>query len=263
MFPIRRYKSIYYQLYGFILTNFILIFSGAVAISHFWYPHPFDIITEARKIIILTACAGSVVAILLALVTFDAKKPKNKLQRDIAAITLLQVVFLAFGSWTLFQSRPVWIAFEGDRFRVVKALDIEKEEIPLAPNDLQRLSLYGPIPLYVRLATFEDSDFRQSVELALRGLHPAFRPERWRPYSLYKSDVAQKGNPVEILLDKSADNRRKVNVVLRTAKIALHNIRYYPLVSDKTTSWSVLLNIQDGSIVGYVEVDGWDVPIEK
>lgn len=44
---------------------------------------------------------------------------------DIALIALLQTGTLEYGLWTVAQARPVYMAFEIDRFRFVHAVDVD------------------------------------------------------------------------------------------------------------------------------------------
>jgi hypothetical protein len=56
---------------------------------------------------------------LITLIIFDTKKPR--LKYDLATIAVLQVAALAYGSYIMFEARPVYTVFVGNQFQTVPA----------------------------------------------------------------------------------------------------------------------------------------------
>jgi hypothetical protein len=73
-----------------------------------------------------------VIGPLLTFVIASARKPRRTLARDIAAIALIQLSALVYGTVMLWNGRPLYYAFSEDVLQVVQAYDLEPAELALA-----------------------------------------------------------------------------------------------------------------------------------
>lgn len=236
-----------------------VLVAGACAglVFGLWYPYPFSELIGGRELFLLVVTVDVVCGPLLTLVVFDTRKPRRELVRDLTFVVLIQLAALAYGLATVTQARPVFVAFEGARFRVVKSVDIDHAKLGDAPVGMQRLSWFGPELIGVQLAKPSDRDFPQSVQLAMQGEHPAFRPVRWRPYGEMKDAVRAALQPVAELRRKHLDRAQDLSAEIAKTGLSEAQLGYLPLEAGKLSDWVVLVGRADAEPKAYIPFDGW------
>ncbi len=222
-----------------------------------WYPAPFHEITGGRALFLILMVVDVVCGPVLTLVLFDPAKSRFKWRMDLALIVLTQLAALAYGLSQVAAARPVFVAFEGDRFRLVQALDVDTSRLQEAPAGLQSIGLGGPRVLGVHLAGSTDPDYLSSLQLSLQGLHPAFRPSRWRPYETQTSSVQQALQSLKPLREKNPERVSQLDAALKKAGLKDEDAGYLPLVREETTDWVALVRRSDGQPFAYLHLDGW------
>ena len=80
----------------------------------------------------------------LSFAVFNPSKPRAELWRDLGIIFILQLGALSYGMYSVTQARPVWLAFEGDQFRIVAVPDVDANELSRAPEGFGGYSWTGP-----------------------------------------------------------------------------------------------------------------------
>lgn len=237
--------------------------SGAVALLSaalvfgLWYPHPFDQLVGGRELFLLIVSVDLVSGPVLTLVVFNPRKPRPELVRDISVIVVLQLAALGYGLFTVMQARPVLLAFEGNRFRVIAAAELDMETLHEAHGDLGRLSLTGPRLIGVRLAAAGDADYLQSIKQSLEGLHPAFRPSRWVPYEQQLKEAASQAKPLGDLLARNPSQAADIDEAAQETMLPMERLGYVPLQSRTRSDWVVVVDRQTGWPKAFAHVDGW------
>ncbi|WP_439520537.1 TfpX/TfpZ family type IV pilin accessory protein [Hydrogenophaga sp.] len=236
-----------------------LLVACAVAwlVFRVWYPAPFHELTGGRSLFLILMVVDVVCGPVLTLVLYDPAKSRFKWRVDLALIVLTQLGALAYGLNQVAGARPVFVAFEGDRFRVVQALDVDATRLQDAPEGLRSLGFGGPRVLGVRLAQPSDADYLQSVQLSLQGLHPSFRPSRWRSFEEQMPAVQQALRPIADLRGKHPDRRAELDAILAKLGLSDDQAGYLPLVREETTDWVALVSRADGQPRAYLHFDGW------
>lgn len=243
---------------GFHLLFSLMVAAVAAAVVFLvWYPAPYEKISGGFHLFLLLISVDVVMGPLLTFVVFDLRKPRGELRRDLGVIVILQLSALIYGVATMAQARPVYLAFEGDRFRVVAWVDVDRSEMQKAPEELQSLSWHGPVPLGVRLATGSDRDFPESIRLALEGLHPSFRPSRWIPYGSQRDGVSGAALPMSSLLRRYPSSRDQVLALAQRENLSVEGMGFLPLISGTESNWVVVVRLDSASVVGYLPFDGW------
>lgn len=224
-----------------------------------WYPSPYDQLAGGRDLLRYIVLVDVICGPLLTFLVFDRQKSRRALVTDIGAIVLLQLLALGYGLHSMAQARPVFLAYEGSRYRLVSAADVDKESLPLARPEFQSLPLTGPQWIGVRVSQETDRDFPASVQLSLAGLHSAFRPQRWVPYDNQVDAVRAALLPLENLLAKHPDDRELVNAALLKHGLKPQQVGYLPLSAEKASSpdWVVLVERKSGEPSGFLPLDGW------
>src|SRR5512132_772047 len=74
-----------------------------------WYPGPFFKAVGGDGLILILLGVDVAIGPLITLVVFDTRK--KSLKMDLAVVALLQLAAFSYGVWTIFEARPVYIAF--------------------------------------------------------------------------------------------------------------------------------------------------------
>lgn len=222
-----------------------------------WFPTPFGELAGGQDLFLLIVAVDVVCGPLLTLVIYNPRKPRAELVRDIGLVVLIQLAALGYGLYSLMQARPVWLAFEGDRFRVVSVPDVDASRLAQAPADLQTFSLWGPKPVGVRLVQSGDPEFLSSVMESLDGNHPSFRPERWVPFDQQRSAVAAAVLSLSDLMAKHPDQSGLIQQAVQRIDLPEEALGFLPLVAEERSDWVVLVRRSDGEPIDYLPLDGW------
>jgi hypothetical protein len=233
--------------------------AGAVAWLVFvvWYPAPFQELAGGRALFLILMVCQVVSGPLLTLVLYDPAKSRVKWRVDLALIVLTQLGALAYGLNQLAIARPVFAAFEGDRFRVVQALDVDVTRLHEAPAGLRSLGFRGPRPLGVRLARPGDADHLNSIQLSAQGLHPAFRPSRWMPFEALSPALQRELRPLSELRERNPQGHAEIDAALTELRLNSEQVGYLPLVHKEINDWVVLVERAQGQPRAYLHLDGW------
>ncbi|MFC6281604.1 MULTISPECIES: TfpX/TfpZ family type IV pilin accessory protein [Polaromonas] len=240
---------------GISLTLAIL---AALLVFLVWYPYPYREISGGRELFLLLVTVDVIMGPLLTLAIFNRNKPRKTLQRDLAVIGLLQLSALAYGLWTMAAARPVHLAFEIDRFRVVHAVDIPPDMLSRAPADLQQLPLTGPTLLSVR--DFKDAKENFDATMAaLQGVALGARPDLWQSYEKAKPQVLARARPLAELKTRFPDHTGDIDRALQSASASARPgaaIGYIPMVG-RSTFWTVLIDANTAEVIAFVPLDSF------
>lgn len=122
---------------GVILGSFFLI------VSQVWFPGRLYSVAAGAELIRLLVCVDLILGPLIILIIFNTKK--KTLRQDLGIVVLCQLVFLAYGAWTIFTVRPVYLVFAEDRFYMVRANEIDDKDLAKAKVEAFKiLPLTGP-----------------------------------------------------------------------------------------------------------------------
>ncbi|MES9975498.1 MAG: hypothetical protein ABW094_14670 [Candidatus Thiodiazotropha sp.] len=237
-----------------LIVSFSIALLCSVLVFAIWYPYPFNEIAGGKDLFRILVFVDVIIGPLLTLIVYNPKKPALELWRDIGIIISLQITALAYGLHSTYISRPVFVGFEGDRFRMVRIVDIQNTN---NRGNIDYDILDGPEPIGVKLAKSTDKDFLESIKLAVDGLHPAFRPSRWVKYEEQKDLVVQQVKPISQLKEKHPKDVIRINDMLQKVAVNEGELGFLPLIAGKSTNWVAIVNTSDGSILSFLPFDGW------
>ncbi len=192
---------------------------------------------------------------LITLAIFNRAKPWCVLRRDLAVVGLIQLAALGYGMWTVFLARPVHLAFEFDRFRVIHAVDVPGEMLDLTPAGIEALPVTGPTLLSVRLFKDENENIEATLA-ALGGVHLGARPDLWQLYADARPRVLAAARPASKLVERFPDNAEQINEAVSLTGRSSDALRSLPVVGRSTT-WTVLLDASTAEVVGYIALDSF------
>lgn len=241
---------------GHLLLSLGVAAASAVVVFGLWYPAPWRLMLGLGGIFLLVVVVDVVCGPLLTLVLSNPRKSRRERWFDLSLIGFIQLAALAYGLHSVYSARPVLLVFDVDRFVVVTANEVQTEQLDQAPEGLRKLSLSGVGMVGLRQPV-SNEEYLKSLELSLSGVPQPMRPGWWRPYDeIVRAEVVAKSAPLVELMETRPSQRGLLDEAAKRTGVPVESLRYLPLASSKTLSWTALLT-DTGSLVGYAEVDAF------
>lgn len=217
-----------------------------------WYPAPYQDVAGGKVLFGLMVVVDILLGPLVTLMVFNQRKSRMTLRRDLIAIATLQLVALSYGLWTAFIARPVHLVFEGDRFRLVAAVDVPTELLSKTPPGITALPLDGPTTLSLR--PFRNSGERMDVTLAaMQGLQLGVRPDLWQPYDLAIPEIVRIAGTLSELRKRFPGDSARIDTALKNNSV---DVLYLPLVG-RDTFWTALLDSRNANVIAILPMDSF------
>lgn len=254
----RLYQSWKAALVHLCCSALIAISVGAVVFL-LWYPPPYDMLAGGRDLFKFIILVDVIVGPFLTLIIFDKNKSRRYLWIDFLVIVSLQVVALGYGLYSVMQARPLYLAYEGDRYRVVSVPDIDVDSMVLALPEFASVHYGRPKLIGVRLSKSTEKDFPLSIQLSIAGMYPAYRPQRWVPYQSQIESVKESLVSIKKLTDKYPEKASDIFSSSRQCVKKDDGVGYLPLSTEKgnPVDWVVLVNRETGFPCEIIPFDGW------
>lgn len=241
-------------------VHFLL--SGVVAALVFffpfkiWFPWPYGELTGGYRLYTLIFLVDIVLGPFLTLVLYDPRKSSKEKKITLSLIAFAQTLALIYGVWALSLSRPVYIAFEKDRLRVVAAREIDTNQLVSAPAGLKKLSWSGPV--FIGLREPRDSnEFLKSLERSIAGEAIAVRPNWWKNYSDSLLEIRARAKSFSDLIRRAPEKENEIREKLKKLGVSENETIWLPLTSDVVFDWVILLEKKDGKPLIFIRLDGF------
>lgn len=230
---------------------FSVVFSILILLVVFfaWYPLPLAKAVGVIHIFLMMLAIDVIIGPLLGLLVY--KEGKESLKMDLAIIILIQVIALAYGIYSIAQGRPAWLAYNVDRFELVRNNEIINERIAQANPHYQQPSWLKPQFVGVEFA--KDNNIRSDDMLAevLGGFSIAQRPERYVPLDKVKNQIQQHAQSLDVL------NQFNDKVLVeKTLSHYPQATAFVPLKAN-AVDMTVLINKETGEVVKIVDLRPW------
>lgn len=134
-----------YQAFGLhFLASATVITCIFAFVKLVWYPHQLFEVANGFELLKILVLVDLILGPLIMLVIFNPKKKSLKL--DVTIVLICQLAFLAYGVWSLYTVRPVYLAFVEKQFVLVKANEIEDNDIAqIQLEQFKHFPLLGPV----------------------------------------------------------------------------------------------------------------------
>lgn len=219
-----------------------------------WYRTPFREISGGRELFLIVIAVDVVVGPLITFAVFDLRKARTELVRDLTVVGLLQVAALAYGLHTVAQARPVVVALEGDRLRVVRAIDLADTDLTRAPAGLRDLSWVGP--RFVSTRQPRNDEKLEAIDRGLQGEDIGMRPDFWLPVDQTRIGLRNAAKPLAALAIRNPARRADLERSATELGLSPGQLGYLPILARRT-DWSALVDLRSGEVVGYVDIEGF------
>ncbi|OJU79819.1 MAG: type IV pilin accessory protein [Acinetobacter sp. 39-4] len=214
-----------------------------------WYPDPLAQAVGVTHIFLIMLTIDVIVGPLLGLYVY--KEAKKNLKIDLSIIILIQLIALSYGVYSIAQGRPVWLAYNVDRFELVRNNEILTEQIAQALPRYQKPSWFKPQFVGVEFA--KDKDVRSNEMFAelVGGISISQKPERYVPLERVKQKIQHRAQDLKLL----SQFNDKANVQTVIAKYP-QATAFVPLKAN-AVDMTVLINKEKGEVVKIVDLRPW------
>ncbi|WDZ51502.1 TfpX/TfpZ family type IV pilin accessory protein [Acinetobacter vivianii] len=214
-----------------------------------WYPSPLAKAVGVTHIFLMMLAIDVIIGPLLGLLVY--KEVKKSLKMDLGIIILIQISALSYGVYSIAQGRPAWLAYNVDRFELVRNNEIVTNQITQANLHYQQPSWLKPQFVGVEFAT--DKNIRSADMFAevLGGISIARKPERYVPLNKVQKQIQQRAQNLDVLNqfnDKALVEKILSNYPQATA--------FVPLKAN-AVDMTVLINKEKGDVVKIVDLRPW------
>lgn len=233
-----------------------IAFMAAILTFFLWFPYPYRELAGGGHLFWLVVGVDIICGPMLTAVVFNSLKPRRELITDLCCIGLVQICALIYGLHALWQTRPVYLAFEVDRFRVVTYADIKKEDLKPDSNELHRLPWRGIQIIGTRMPA-NGEEMLESLDLSLRGFDPSSRPDWWKDYKDSIDQVRLRARAITDLIKKRPDKTQMIRDEISRAGMPEANVMWLPVTSFRSLEWVVLLDRQTMQPITFIPVDGF------
>lgn len=218
-----------------------------------WYPRPYFHAAGGQKLLLLLIGVDVVIGPLLTLIVFDPRKKNLKL--DLAVIVALQLAALVYGASIMFNARPVFVAFAGDRFELVEANAIATVDLEAARPAFRALPLTGPRIVGTRLPVNPQDRERLAMAAMVGGSIGVF-PQHYVPYAMVARDAIARGQPVSKLRTRNAAQAADIDAWVAASGRPEATLRYLPLQA-RHGDMTVIIAAATGDVLGVLPIDPW------
>lgn len=219
-----------------------------------WYPQPYFQAMGGETLLRLLIGVDVVLGPLITFIIFDPRKPS--LKWDLAAVGVLQVAALAYGGFVMFEARPVYNVFTGDRFEIAAANTIDDESRSRAAPEFQHLPMAGPQLVAARSPADAKERAQITFTSAIGGPDLVDLPHLYVPYAQVTSEVGRAARPLQRLASRGADEATAVQAFIASSATNAASLGYLP-VRARNRDFAMVVDRQTGAVAGYIPVNPW------
>lgn len=246
------------------LGSLLVAAMAAAVVFWLWYPHPYGQLSGGRHLFLIIVAVDVVCGPLLTLVLYNPKKPRLELVTDMSLVILIQLAALAYGMYTAYQARPLFLVHEVDRFRVITLPDYGDEDVSpalaaLHPS-IQPGWLGGPVTVGIRSP--QDNRERQGIlfDSVFGGRDYSQRPEFYIPYDqAYRVTALARSRPLKSFIGHYPSQVAPAERLLAKTQLKPDQVRFLPVIHKQ--DWVALLD-PEARIVGFLPGDGFAVEVK-
>lgn len=225
---------------------------AAALIFLVWFPSPLQTIVGGTELFLLVVGCDLALGPLLSLVIYNSGKSRRALITDYSIVGAVQLAALVYGVMVVAGTRPVYLAFNADRFEVVTARDIEDQELAAARRpEYASLPWTGP-----RLVAIDipEADHQDAMFKALEGIEEHQRPKFYAPLESKLENIRQRAKPLSTLAAHKPEAKALLDDVIAESKAGVGDLAWVPL-RYKDVFWTAVVDTRDGKPVEYLPVD--------
>lgn len=219
------------------------------------FPTPYDSLAGGRTLVFLVIVVDVICGPLLTLVLFDPCKSRAQLWCDLSLVVLVQAAAMSYGLWTAWESRPLYLVHEIDRFKVITAVDIDANARKSLPNALRPNIWTGPVVVSIRPPKSDQERKEVLFESVQGGRDYAERPDFYIPYDNEAAlKAVKRARLLSVFVEKHPQQQESVRKLASSKGLDITQLLYLPVMGRQ--DWVAVLSSQ-GQIEGFLPGDGF------
>ncbi|WP_411686642.1 TfpX/TfpZ family type IV pilin accessory protein [Acinetobacter pseudolwoffii] len=215
-----------------------------------WYPTPLATAVGVTELFFMMLVIDVIIGPMLGILIY--KEAKKTLKFDLSIIIALQIAALGYGVYSIEQGRPVWLAYNVDRFEMIRKNEIITDHIDQALAQFQHTPWLKPQYAAVQFAQDKKQREEDMFAEVLAGISLAQKPERYVDFAQAKASIKQQAQPLALLKDFNDPNVVKMILVQYPQANA-----FIPLKAN-ALDMTVLVNKNTGDIIKIVDLRPWN-----
>ena len=234
--------------FSHLVISFLIALLVMGLVFFVWYPFPLANAVGVTHIFLMMLTIDVIVGPLLGVLVY--KQDKKSLKFDLIVIIAIQIAALCYGIYSIEQGRPTWLAYNVDRFELIRKNDIIQNGLKYAQPQFQQVSWFKP--QYVAVNFAKDVKQRNDDMFAevLGGVSLAQKPARYVDFAQAKEQIQKRAQKLELLLQYN--NKTDVDKVLSKYPQAT---AFLPMKAN-AVDMTVLIDVK-GQVVKIVDLRPW------
>jgi hypothetical protein len=239
---------------GLHFTVTLLLAAAAAALIFLvWFPDPFQTMIGGTELFLLVAGCDLALGPLMSLVLYNSRKTRRALVIDYSLVGLIQIAALVYGVVVMFGARPVYVAFSVDRYEIVMAADLRKEELVAARDPVySKPPLTGPRYVAVVVPPEERSDAMYQAVVAQNEEH--HRPRFYVPLESEIGQIRKRARPLADLEARKPESKPLIEEALAEVDLPAQRLAWLP-VRHFRGFWTAIIDTDTGKPVAYFDLD--------
>lgn len=204
----------------------LILLVPLLLILYFWFPAPYFDSDGGLQAAIMLSLVHLVLGPVLTFVIFSPNKSMGKIKFDFVVIGILQIAALTFGSYVVYDQRPVAVVFAKDKFLPVSANVIRQQGASVA--DLRAFDQQSPVLVFSRPPA-DKEEFAQMMLLALNeGIDIVAQVKTFEPLNDHLSEAVAKGPDLNRLMDENTAFADELEAFLNAREARREDYVFFP-----------------------------------
>lgn len=230
--------------------SFIISLIVVGVVFFVWYPTPLATAVGVTQIFLMMLAIDVIVGPILGWLVY--KEGKKTLKFDLSVIITIQIAALCYGVFSIEQGRPIWLAYNVDRFELVRKNEIIDEHLDQAQSQFQQTSWLQPQYVAVEFSRNKKQREDDMFAEALGGISIAQKPERYVDFSHAKPQIQQRAKSLKEL--EQYNEIQQLKYILNKYPKATGFVPFKANAVDMT----VLVNKETGDVLKIVDLRPWN-----
>lgn len=221
----------------------------------FWYPPPvrqFGPGSEFRALLIIV---GGMMGPALTWLVYSSTKSRLAMTIDLTVISVVQLVAMSWGMYTLYIHRPYYMVFTVDRFEVLSNWDVRHAR--LENPAFRDKPLRGLAQIYATMPT-EESEYQKLLqEVAFEGKPDLqFRTEYWSPYRDKRLLALEVSRPLLELREARPASVKQIDSLVTANGGDISRLTFVPAMMANS-HFATVLDASSGEVLDTLLIDPW------
>lgn len=226
---------------------FIIVIS---VLLYFWFPAPYFTASGGWQGLKIVAAVDLVLGPLLTLIIFDLAKSRAKLIGDLAVIVLFQLSALVWGIHTIYEQRPIVVAFWETDFITIPAVNMQKQGVSL--DELKVFGEQYPVFVYAQKPTSLAGLEKMARRISEQKIPPHEQFELYQPLKTHYAEIKSHQVDINEILTVNAKMKADLMAIIEKSNTEIHDYDYFPLRSKYHTI--ILMFSHSGELINYIAV---------